>query len=159
MSNDREHAIVQSCPTCGTMCQVVDINNGEGVEFRPVRYREDKEKMKAALRLAKDMFIANDLSLPRTFEIIDDAINGKSRKLLSDYIDPYDLPPCDNKDDNQPLHGLCECITDPPEQISPGRYCAFPDCMGGYENVIRLLMEENARLKEQVAQLQAVCGE
>lgn len=31
-------------------------------------------ELKAALQLAKDMMIANDLSLPRTFEVIDEAL-------------------------------------------------------------------------------------
>ena len=35
--------------------------------------REANEKLRAALQLAKDMFITNDLSLPHTFEVIDDA--------------------------------------------------------------------------------------
>lgn len=37
---------------------------------------EDSEKLKAALKLANDMFIANDLVLPHTFEVIDDALNA-----------------------------------------------------------------------------------
>ena len=36
--------------------------------------REANEKLRAALQLAKDMFIANDLRLPHTFEVIDDAL-------------------------------------------------------------------------------------
>ena len=31
-------------------------------------------KLEAALQLAKDMFVANDLSLPHTFEVIDEAL-------------------------------------------------------------------------------------
>lgn len=36
---------------------------------------EENEKLRAALKLAKDMFIANDLILPKTFEVIDEALN------------------------------------------------------------------------------------
>jgi hypothetical protein len=32
------------------------------------------ENLRRALQLAKDMMIANDLYLPRTFEVIDEAI-------------------------------------------------------------------------------------
>lgn len=38
-------------------------------------------ELKAALQLAKDMMIANDLSLPRTFEVIDEAL-AKSKEEL-----------------------------------------------------------------------------
>lgn len=40
----------------------------------PVSAEPVNAQLLAALRLAKDMFIANDLSLPRTFEVIDEAI-------------------------------------------------------------------------------------
>lgn len=35
---------------------------------------EENEKLRAALRLAKDMFIANGLILPKTFEVIDEVL-------------------------------------------------------------------------------------
>ena len=36
--------------------------------------RDANEKLRVALQLAKDMFIANDMSLPHTFEVIDEAL-------------------------------------------------------------------------------------
>ena len=35
---------------------------------------EEIEKLRAALQLARDMMIANDLYLPHTMEVIDDAL-------------------------------------------------------------------------------------
>lgn len=43
--------------------------------FKMVSERLREEKLKKALLLAKEMMIANDLSLPKTFEVIDEALN------------------------------------------------------------------------------------
>lgn len=50
--------------------------------------REKNERcndLTIALRLAKDMFVANDISLPHTMEVIDDALSGFS-KLFPDKL-------------------------------------------------------------------------
>lgn len=39
------------------------------------------QQLLAALKLAKDMFIANDISLPRTFEVIDEAIAAAEKEI------------------------------------------------------------------------------
>lgn len=38
------------------------------------RLKEEIERLRAALQLAKDMFVANDLILPKTFEVMDEAL-------------------------------------------------------------------------------------
>lgn len=43
--------------------------------FKTVSKRLREEKLRKALLLAKEMMIANDLILPKTFEIIDEAMN------------------------------------------------------------------------------------
>lgn len=43
--------------------------------FKFIAKRLKNEKLRPALILAKDMMIANDLILPKTFEVIDEALN------------------------------------------------------------------------------------
>ena len=50
------------------------------VYLAPVSAEPVNAQLLAALRLAKDMFIANDLSLPRTFEVIDEAIDAAMQR-------------------------------------------------------------------------------
>lgn len=49
-------------------------NVGEPLYTTPPDQSARIVELKAALQLAKDMMIANDLSLPRTFEVIDEAL-------------------------------------------------------------------------------------
>ena len=44
-----------------------------------------------ALHLAKDMFIANDLILPRTFEVIDEVLNKYDKKALFEYVNDMNV--------------------------------------------------------------------
>jgi len=44
--------------------------------FKMVSDRLRDDKIRKALELAKEMMIANDLILPKTFEVIDEALNA-----------------------------------------------------------------------------------
>ena len=46
---------------------------------------KDLAEALSALHLAKDMFIANDLILPMTFEVIDEVLNKYDKKALFEY--------------------------------------------------------------------------
>ena len=37
-------------------------------------------ELRAAVKLAKDMFIANDLDLPHTFEVLDEALTNSEKE-------------------------------------------------------------------------------
>jgi hypothetical protein len=46
-------------------------------------YQDVSYDLYRAVRLAQDMMLANDLSLPRTFEVIDDAVS-QYRSVVSE---------------------------------------------------------------------------
>ena len=52
---------------------------------------KDLAEALSALHLAKDMFIANDLILPRTFEVIDEVINKYDKKALFEYVNDMNV--------------------------------------------------------------------
>lgn len=64
------------------------IRDGVVPEQHPLRsrlemlanHRKREQELLAALQLAKDMFVANDLILPHTFEVMDEAIASSKAK-------------------------------------------------------------------------------
>ena len=52
---------------------------------------KDLAEALSALHLAKDMFIANDLILPMTFEVIDEVLNKYDKKALFEYVNDMDV--------------------------------------------------------------------
>ena len=75
---------MKSCKVCGSYAINHHLHSRDGSvdDLCDVCYwrekaeslRHQNDELLLALRLAKDMFVANDLILPHTFEVIDDAI-------------------------------------------------------------------------------------
>lgn len=87
-------ACVNACRGIGTNTLERFVNDGApekgfglhrqaAIESGRDTYRDLCVELYNALRLAKDMFVANDISLPHTFAVIDPAIT-KAEKILGD---------------------------------------------------------------------------
>ena len=52
---------------------------------------KDLAEALSALHLAKEMFIANDLILPKTFDVIDGVLNKYDKKALFEYVNDMNV--------------------------------------------------------------------
>ena len=52
---------------------------------------KDLDQVFPDLHLAKDMFISNDLILPRTFEVIDEVLNKYDKNAPFEYVNDMNV--------------------------------------------------------------------